>query len=120
MSITTARQALGTALAGAGRVVYDAPRENMTPPCLMLIPAEPYIEIASIGATPKYIASFRLTFCVAYQDNQAALANLENLIEVGIAALPSGVTIGTIGRPATMAVGANQLLVADATVTIRI
>lgn len=120
MSLTSARQALGTALEGAGRVVYDAPRENMTGPFLLLVPAEPYVQVASIGNAPRFISSFRLTFGVAFQDNQASLANLEDLITEGLTALPSGVTLDTVSRPALMTVGPNQFLTADAIVSIRV
>lgn len=119
MSLTTSRQSLATALEGTGYAVYDTVRENMSVPFLMLKQDEPYIDIVSIGASPRLVANFRLTFGVALQDNTVALANLESLIEETIQALPQGTLIGSVGRVGSTDVGTTKILTADAPISIR-
>jgi hypothetical protein len=68
--LSDARAALKTTLEALGYIVYSAPLENMTPPCLILVPANPYATIATVGATPKMILSLQVTLCVAINDNQ--------------------------------------------------
>ena len=89
--LTTLRNSLASALSAAGRVVYAFPREQITPPALVLVPANPYLQPASIGGAGNRInVRFELTAVVGAADNQAALANIENLMLSVFDLLPAG------------------------------
>jgi hypothetical protein len=111
--ITDAREALKTALLDAGWIVYGYPAENMSTPCVVLVPGGPYVEIKSLGTDPKLGISFNVTLCVAANDNQAALINLENLIEQIIPLLPRGSVGANFTQPKITQVGPSDLLTTD-------
>ena len=111
--LSDARAALKTTLEALGYIVYSAPLENMTPPCLILVPASPYASIVTIGAIPKMILSFQVTLCVAANDNQAALTNLDAMIANVSEHLPTGIRVGDFTQPKIAQVGPNDLLTTD-------
>jgi hypothetical protein len=78
-NLATYRSNLATTLAAAGRVVYSFPNENITPPCIVLVPGSPYITATAIGGA-RFHVRFDITVIVNAADNQAALANIETLI----------------------------------------
>lgn len=89
--LTSLRNSLASALSAAGRVVYAFPREQITPPALVLVPASPYMTPASIGGAGNRInVRFEITAVVGAADNQAALANIENLMLSVFDLLPAG------------------------------
>jgi len=93
-NLVTLRNTLATSLEAAGRVVYAFPREQITPPALVLVPAAPYLVPASIGGAGNRITvRFELTAIVGASDNQAALANIETLMLDVFGALPLGAGI---------------------------
>lgn len=118
MSLTTTRQDLAEALQGIGWIVYRSPKENMTPPCLVMVPAEPYATITTVGG--RLQQSFRLTLCVSLNDDEASLGNLETLIESTVDSLKSiqGLAWGTFSRPGSTQVGPNELLTTDVQIDI--
>jgi hypothetical protein len=78
-NLATYRSTLAATLAAAGRVVYSYPNENITPPCIVLVPGSPYITVTAIGGSRCHVR-FDITVIVNAADNQAALANIETLI----------------------------------------
>ena len=93
-NLVTLRNSLASALSAAGRVVYAFPREQITPPALVLVPASPYLSPASIGGAGNRInVRFELTAIVGAADNQAALANIEALMLATFDTLPTGTAI---------------------------
>lgn len=89
--LTSLRNSLASALSAAGRVVYAFPREQITPPALVVVPASPYMTPASIGGAGNRInVRFEITAVVGAADNQAALANIENLMLSVFDLLPAG------------------------------
>lgn len=111
--LSTARADLKTTLSALGYIVYSAPVETMTPPCVILVPASPYASIISVGSTPKMIMSLRVTLCVAANDNQAALTNLDAMISNVSENLPTGIRVGDFAQPKIVQVGPNDLLSTD-------
>jgi hypothetical protein len=111
--LSDARAALKTTLEALGYIVYSAPLENMTPPCLILVPASPYASIVTVGSTPRMILSFQVTLCVAANDNQAALTNLDAMIANVSENLPTGIRVGDFTQPKIVQVGPNDLLSTD-------
>ena len=92
--LVTLRNSLATSLGAVGRVVYSFPREQITPPALVLVPASPYLTPASIGASTNRInVRFEITAVVGAADNQAALANIEALALSVFGLLPTNVGI---------------------------
>lgn len=111
--LSTARADLKTTLQALGYIVYSAPVETMTPPCVILVPAEPYATIVTIGSNPKMVLSFQVTLCVALNDNQAALTNLDAMIANVSENLPTGIRVGDFAQPKKVQVGPNDLLSTD-------
>lgn len=118
--ITTARNGLKTALESTGYIVYAYPAENMSTPCIVLVPGSPYIEVKSIGSSPRLGGNFQVTLCVAANDNQAALVNLESMIETVLSNLPTGIGLGDFTQPKISQVGPTDLLTTDILIDVTI
>ena len=116
----TLRNTLATALGAAGRVVYSFPREQITPPALVLVPGSPYLEPASIGGAGNRInVRFDLTAVVGAADNQAALANIETLMLDVFDALPAGTSINNgWTQPRVQEISGNQMLTSQITIEL--
>jgi hypothetical protein len=118
--LTALRNTLATALSAAGRVVYAFPREQMTPPALVLVPASPYLTPASIGASGNRInVRFELTAIVGAADNQAALGNIERLMLDTFDQLPlnTGIVNGW-SQPQIQEVSGQQMLTSSLTIEL--
>ena len=119
-AITDARTSIKTALEATGYIVYSYPAETMSTPCIVLVPGSPYIVVNSIGSTPRLSGTFDVTLCVAANDNQAALVNLETMISTVLSNLPSGIAVGDFTQPKIVQVGPSDLLTTDITFDITI
>ena len=119
-NLVTLRDTLASSLSAAGRVVYAFPREQITPPGLVLVPASPYLTPASIGGAGNRInVRFELTAVVGAADNQAALANLEALALSVFDLLPSGTSIiNGWTQPQIQEVTGNQMLTSSLTIEL--
>lgn len=118
MSITTDREELAEDLAGMGYIVYRSPKENMTSPCLVLVPDAPYVSIKTVGR--KLNLGFLLTLCVPLNDNEAALRNLEDLIEKTLTVLYArpGTSIGQFSKPSVTQIGPSDALATNIQIEI--
>lgn len=114
------RNGLASALSAAGRVVYAFPREQITPPALVLVPASPYLSPASIGGAGNRInVRFELTAIVGAADNQAALANIEALMLATFDTLPTGTAIiNGWTQPQIQEVSGQQMLTSSLTIEL--
>jgi len=113
------RNTLATSLKAAGRVVFAYPAENITPPALVLVPGNPYLEPQVIGGSNNRVnVKFDLTAIVNAADNQAALANLESLMLATFTALPSGVVIGSWSQPTVTQVGNADMLISQVSIEL--
>jgi hypothetical protein len=118
-NFATVRTNLATALNGAGRVVYAFPKEQITPPALVLVPASPYVVPVGIGGLNNRInLRFDLTAVVGAADNQAALANIETLMLAVFDTLPAGVSVGTWSQPDIVEVSGQQMLTSQITIEL--
>jgi hypothetical protein len=118
-NFATLRTDLAEALEAAGRVVYSFPREQITPPALVLVPSSPYVVPVGIGGLNNRInVRFDLTAIVGAADNQAALANLETLILAVFDSLPSGVSVDQWTQPNVITVGSNEMLTSQITIEL--
>ena len=119
-NLVTLRDGLASALSAAGRVVYAFPREQITPPALVLVPASPYLSPASIGGAGNRInVRFELTAIVGAADNQAALANIEALMLDTIDELPAGTgIINGWTQPQIQEITGQQMLTSSLTIEL--
>ena len=115
MSLTTTRMELAEALQNAGYSLYAFPSETMIAPCVVLVPGEPYV----VWETPiRRSASFRITLCVVLNDNQAALMNLETLIDELSEILPTSMGIGDFSQPSPQEIGSTTFLTTDISLSV--
>lgn len=113
------RSDLADALAAAGRVVYSFPKEQITPPALVLVPSSPYLIPSAIGGLNNRInVRFDVTALVAATDNQAALANLETLLLDVFGALPAGASVNNWSQPTVITVANQELLSSQITIEL--
>lgn len=118
-NFATLRTDLATALSAAGRVVYSFPKEQITPPALVLVPSSPYVVPVGIGGLNNRInVRFDLTAIVGAADNQAALANLETLILAVFDTLPAGVSVTSWTQPNVITIGSNEMLTSQITIEL--
>lgn len=118
-NLVTLRSDLATALEAAGRVVYSFPKEQITPPALVLVPSSPYLVPVGIGGLNNRInVRFDLTAIVAAADNQAALANLETLMLAVFDALPAGTSVNNWSQPQIQQVSGNEMLTSEITIEL--
>jgi len=119
-NLVALRQTLATSLSAAGRVVYAFPREQITPPAIVLVPSSPYITPVSIGGFSNRLnVRFAVTAVVGAADNQAALANIETLMLDVYNVLPTGTgIISGWSLPQIEEVSGNQMLTSSLTIEI--
>ena len=118
-NFATLRSDLATALSAAGRVVYAFPKEQITPPALVLVPASPYVIPSAIGGLNNRInVRFDLTALVGAADNQAALANLETLMLDVFGALPAGISVTSWTQPNIVDISGQQMLTSQITLEL--
>ena len=119
-NLVNLRNGLASALSAAGRVVYAFPREQITPPAIVLVPAAPYLVPASIGGAGNRVnVRFELTAVVGAADNQAALANIETLMLSVFDLLPAGTSINNgWSQPRVEEVSGNQMLTSSLTIEL--
>lgn len=96
--------------------VFPYPPPVVSPPAIIIVPDAPYIEPYSIGPRTQLRVRYRLTCAVAMLDDQAALANLEELLLNVFAAVPAGWQVGVASAPSVETVGPSDLLTADVAV----
>lgn len=114
-AFSESRKALAESLEGIGYLVYSYPSETMQVPAIVLVPNNPYLEPVTISRN-VYSQNFKVTLMVAMNDNQAALLNLEDLIEKFMEVLPSNIKIDSISQPSVTQVGPSNVLAVDASV----
>jgi hypothetical protein len=119
-NLVTLRNDLAASLSTAGRVVYSFPREQITPPALVLVPASPYLTPASIGAsTARINVRFEVTAVVGAADNQAALANIEALALSVFSLLPLNTAIvNGWSQPQIQEVSGQTMLTSSLTIEL--
>ena len=110
MSITSTREDLAETLKDSGYSVYSYPNEQMFAPCVVMVPGSPYI----IWDTHiRQHARFTLTLMVVNNDNQAALINLEQMIETVSALIPTYVQVSDFTQPNVAEIGSTEYLTTD-------
>ena len=115
-NLATYRSTLAATLAAAGRVVYSFPNENITPPCIVLVPGSPYITVTAIGGARCHVR-FDITAIVNAADNQAALANIETLIFSVTDLLANNISfLNGWSQPTVQQIGNAEMLISQLSV----
>jgi hypothetical protein len=120
VTLASIRATFAAAIKQAGYQAYAQPLATITPPGVVIVPGEPYLE-ANTLASGGTIWQLNLTLIVvvAYLDNQAALRNLEDIIIKVCANLPRGTVFDIVQQPTVEEVGPSSLLTARIPVSIR-
>ncbi|CAB4168175.1 hypothetical protein UFOVP874_12 [uncultured Caudovirales phage] len=112
------RTPLATALGGVVASVYNGIPEALIAPAVCLIPDAPYLESTLVnGATTKVKINLTIAGVVAYNNNAAALDNLEQLMISILGAMPSGYVVGDVNQPTPLEVGTGKFLIAELSVS---
>ena len=117
--MTEARRAVITALAPLGVTVYGAPPETVTPPAVLLMPAEGEwakqitFGKTQVNVTATLLASFTGT-------NEAALERLESLAWDARKALDLIGIVGSVVSPRLVKIGAAEVAAADLSLAIHV
>lgn len=107
------RAELTLAFAGSGVGVFSYPPSTVTPPAIVLVPDEPYVEPIGLGPGTNLRVRYRVTVAVAAIDNPASLDKLETLVTAIYTLAPKGVVVGLTSRPALTQVGPTELLTCE-------
>jgi hypothetical protein len=120
VTLRSVRLELAAAIKQAGYQSYEAPLATVTPPGVVITPSSPYLEAVTIGSGGLlWNIGFDLIVAVAFLDNRAALAQLEEIVVKVAQSLPNGVSFGEVSQPALEDVGPTQLLTARMPVIVR-
>ncbi|NCX55769.1 MAG: hypothetical protein EBW87_01010 [Burkholderiaceae bacterium] len=117
MSLTETRESLAEAIQSIGYTVYSFPREQMFAPAVVLIPASPYVGWDTMSR--KY-AKFSIGLMVTNNDNQAALRNLEEMIENLAEVLPTYAILSEFSQPSVAEIGSTEYLTSEISAQITI
>lgn len=118
--VTELREQLATELAAQlGDVpVMAAPPATVRPPLVYLTADTPWITVDRIGPQLRYTAGLKIGLVVPMLDNDAALTQLEDLVDQVLGALPAGVLPGYCAPPTTNVLGAQgSVLGAELSIT---
>jgi hypothetical protein len=120
VTLSTIRTTLATAIQQAGYRAHRYPPATVIPPAVVIVPDSPYLEaeVLSAGGN-RWAVSFELVCVVAALDNEGQLIQLENIIVDVVRALPRGVELGPIDRPALEQVGPSELLTSRIPIVVR-
>lgn len=117
MSLTETREALAEAIEGVGFSVYSYPREQMFAPAVVLVPGSPYVG----WETPtRKFAKFTVGLMVVNNDNQAALRNLESMIETIADLLPNYAIVTEFSQPTIAEIGSTEYLTTEISAQVTI
>lgn len=118
MSLSTVRSNLMDSFNAISCAVYDYAPEAVIPPAAIVFPANPYLEVMTIGSNARVMVNLNVVACVAMNNNQAALNNLEDLVSSMIKALPTGYVVRDVSDFQKTQVGPSDLLTATMVVAV--
>ena len=120
VTVTTVREGIAAALTDGGFRTYAYPPQVVTPPSVVVVPDEPYIEVETIGAQgTRVLLRFELIVAVQAMDNPSSLDMLEKMCIAVLQLLPQGTAVAPLLRPTVEQVGPSELLTARIPIQVR-
>lgn len=110
--ISTLRNDLKNALAGSFSV-YNSIPEIITPPSVVLLADNPYLEPNYIGSTVRLSIRLKAVVFVGLLDNESAQDNIEKALVQIYQTVPSNWIVGAASRPSPVTVGIAEYLAAE-------
>lgn len=104
---TQARSLLVTGLAATGMKVHPVAPATPKPPCIVLVPETPWINVQRIGSNLAYEVRLRILIVIAVRSNDAIIGDSETAVDKVLQALPSGYSVSSITAPTLTDVGAQ-------------
>lgn len=97
-ALAEARSALATALADIGVAVHTYPPQTVAPPCVFLVPGNPYLDPGVSWGAIQVAIDVRIV--VSASAGPAAMERLDALVDGAVAALLAAqVIVGAVGAP---------------------
>jgi len=120
VTIKTIRDELATLLRQSGVPAYAYPPQTVSPPAIVIVPDEPYIDVEVIGSGGTgVVLRFELIVAVQAIDNEGQLDLIERLTVQTLQLLPQGTVVDAITRPTIESVGPSDLLTVRMPIQIR-
>lgn len=110
--ISTLRTGLKNALSGSFSV-YNSIPEIITPPSVVLLADNPYLEPNYIGSTVRLSIRLKAVVFVGLLDNESAQDNIEKALVQIYQTVPSNWIVGAASRPSPVNVGIAEYLAAE-------
>lgn len=105
-----AKAELALTLQSAGLDVYSYIPARVTPPVIVIRPASPYVQPASVGQ--EFIVNLDLQVIAGTADNESSSDDLDDLIEAAINALPADAGLKDVSTPYALLANGNDYLAA--------
>ena len=117
---TTTREAIATLLASTTSRVVNSPAPKVPiPPCLVVIPDSPWIQIDRVGNPKRY--ELRLKVLAVARDNDDGMAELEDAVEDILTTLATTCLVREVTPPQSTDIGAQgTVLVAEVKLSIQV
>lgn len=110
------RNGLKNALSGSFSV-YNSVPEVITPPAVVLVPNNPYLEPTYLSSNVRLTTRLIAVVFVGLLDNESALDNIEKALVQIYDTVPSNWIVGEASRPSAQTVGINEYLTAEISLT---
>jgi hypothetical protein len=115
MALTTeSRAILASALATTGVKVFSTPPATPKPPCIVIIPDQPWVIPGRIGSRLNYEVRWRILIVITPRVSRNAdqtQGDAERILDQTLAALPPGFEVVQVGPPQFTDVGAQGTVV---------
>jgi hypothetical protein len=108
---TEAREALVSAFTGLGYKVYNTVPAVPKPPCIVIIPDAPWIQPTRLGSNLNYVVRWRVMIVISPRNNEAATVDIEDAVDIVLAAVPSGYVADLVGPPQLTDTGAQGTVI---------
>lgn len=101
--LLAARTALAAALVGDEWETHKSPPDDLVPPCLVVQPAENYLQVdddaATFGGPTLYLVTVEVYAISDLASGEEAIDTLDRMQEFVVASLPSGWWLESTGQP---------------------
>lgn len=111
-TIKALRDGLAASLSGSFSV-YNSIPEVITPPCVVLLADNPYLEPNYIGSTVRLTVRLKAVVFTGLLDNESSQDNIEQALIQIYQTIPNNWIIGQASRPSPTVVGISEYLAAE-------